>query len=154
MKKILILLTLAISLLACSTDDNTKRDYQADLQGTWQESSVVFFNVKNKKLEQRKASNQYGCDLNEIEFNNTTFYTHQFFKLNSGECTKSTQKMAYVLEGNRFETEFVAEDYIVLNEYEIILSTSTKLILKTTVDWYYIDKPKYAFYIETTYIKK
>ncbi|WP_413512363.1 hypothetical protein [Myroides odoratus] len=154
MRKTLVLLTLLISLLACSTDDNTKRVYQAAIQGTWQESSVVFLNVNNKKLEERKASNQDGCDLNEIEFNNATFYTHRFYKFDSYECKKSTQKKAYVLKGNTFETEFVRDDYIELNEYEIILSTSTKLILKTTVDWYYGGKPKDAFYMETTYIKK
>lgn len=79
---------------------------------------------------------------------------HRFYKFDSYECKKSTQKMAYVLKGNTFETEFVGDDYIELNEYEIILSTSTKLILKTTVDWYYGGNPKDAFYMETTYIKK
>lgn len=164
MKKRIVIAFLAIIGLmtgSCSSDDTgSTSNYQNEIQGNWKESKIVYLNTNKKVIKEEEASNRYGCDIKEVQFDQHLFLELLSFRPSADkECVLRQIKNTFTLDGNSMEVEYVGDDYIELNTYTIVQLNQTKLafenaeqLLPLTAE--YAGYPKGTAYIRTVYVRK
>ncbi|MDM1044642.1 lipocalin family protein [Myroides sp. 1354] len=101
MKKTLLIaafVALGIGTISCSSDDSNSHNYKKDIQGEWVEVETLYLNEDRKVIAREEATDNDGCGFDEVEFNNTTFFSRSPFKLSEeANCQVDIEESTYTL---------------------------------------------------------
>ncbi|MDR2223919.1 MAG: lipocalin family protein [Flavobacteriaceae bacterium] len=133
MKKIFLLAVIAImglGAVSCSKDDDSTSNFSTDIKGNWKESKIVCLDKDKKVLGEKMASDNDGCGVDAIKFDNKEgVFTYNFKDMVKNECVKREYNVTYYVLLDALITQEKGSSEANPEEFKIVELTKNKLVL-------------------------